>query len=144
MIESTADDSDIQLVGHFRGGSYTPDSITWDPTGTVLTIHYSGLPDDAYTLTLLSGPGEFEDLAGLYLDGEPHTPRPPSVPTGDGVEGGDFFVDFFLAAGTAAFPTPLTGVPPAGSLIYDGTVNAVVTFPASPTPLRSTSTPGRP
>jgi hypothetical protein len=118
--------SSFDLHGDFRNIHYTPTSFSFDATNTVLTIHYASLPDDRYTITLFSS--AFKDRVLFRLDGEPHTPRPPSVPSGDGVEGGDFFVDFALDFGTVAYPTPLTSMDPAGSLIYDPTVTNVISF----------------
>jgi hypothetical protein len=104
---------------------YVPASFTWNTAGTILTINYTSLPDDAYKLTLFSS--GFEDLVAFHLDGEPHVPRPPSVPSGDGVEGGDFFIDFTLDTDTVtAYPTPLSPKAPPGSLIYDPTVTDVI------------------
>jgi methionine-rich copper-binding protein CopC len=117
--------SSFNLHGDFRNVDYAADSFSWDATGTILTINYSNLPDDQYTETLFSS--SFPDLVGLALDGEPHTPRPPSVPSGDGVPGGNFFVDFNVDNDqTQAFPVPLTAKNPLGSLIYDPTQTGVI------------------
>ncbi len=44
-------------------------------------------------------------------------PIPPNV-SGDGFEGGDFFVNFATDVDTRALPTPLEAVEPLGSLVY--------------------------
>jgi hypothetical protein len=125
MLTSVTTVSSFDLHGNFRNADYTPASFTWNSAGTVLTITYANLPDDAYKLTLFSS--GFEDLVAFHLDGEPHLPRPPSVPSGDGVEGGDFFIDFTLDSDTPlAYPTPLSPKTPSGSLIYDPTVTNVI------------------
>ena len=59
--------SSFDLHGNFRNVDYAAASISWDPTGTILTINYSALPSDAYTLTLYAG--GFADLAGNTLIG---------------------------------------------------------------------------
>src|SRR5205823_5190639 len=119
------DDSDFSLFGSALGVFYTPTTASYDATGTILTLQYDSLPEDNYTLTLYSGDGQFEDLVGWNLDGEPVAwPIPPNQ-SGDGVEGGNFFVDFSLDVGTAAYPTPLTAKPPLGSLIYDPSVSGL-------------------
>ncbi len=53
---SSANDSDILLFGEVRGIDYTPSSISFDPTDTILTITYDNLPSDAYQFTLQAGP----------------------------------------------------------------------------------------
>ena len=115
---SLIDASDFGLVGQFRGTSYSPTSFGLDATGTVLTVDYAGLLDDRYTLTLFSNPSSFVDQIGLYLDGEPIAWPIPSNVTGNGIEGGDFFVDFATDAGSQALPVSLVPVNPLGSLIY--------------------------
>jgi hypothetical protein len=115
---SLIDASDFGLVGQFRGHSYSPTIFSLDATGTVLTVNYSGLLDDKYTLTLFSNPSSFVDQIGLELDGEPTTWPIPSNVTGNGIEGGDFYVNFATDAGPQALATPLVPVNPLGSLIY--------------------------
>ena len=88
----------------------------------------------------------FQDIVGIALDGEPVAwPIPPNE-SGDGDEGGNFFVDFATDAGTQALPTPLVAVNPLGSLIYQTPYDTTGTSPspAIPTTSRSTSTPARP
>ncbi len=102
----------------------------FDASGTVLTVDFTNLVDDAYTLTLFSNPGSFVDQVGFFLDGEPLTWPIPSNESGNGVEGGDFFVDFITDAGTQALPVPLVAVDPVGSLIYQSPfdANGVIAF----------------
>lgn len=63
------DPSDITLVGHFSGG-HAPAAFAYDPASSTLTLEFADLREDAYTLSLLSGNGRFEDPAGNDLDGE--------------------------------------------------------------------------
>jgi protocatechuate 3,4-dioxygenase beta subunit len=98
--------SSFTLQGNFRGASYAPDTFTWSPDGTQLTITYNTLPDDTYTLTLF-GSG-FEDGVGLTATSNTTL---------------DFTLDHDA---TAAFPVPLQAVKPLGSLIYDPTVTGVI------------------
>ena len=44
---------------------YTPSSISFDPTDTILTITYASLPTDAYQFTLVAGPSNFLSDAGV-------------------------------------------------------------------------------
>ena len=49
---------DFTLHGNFRqavGINYTPGSFSYNPAGTVVTLNYTSLPDDNYTLTLIAG-----------------------------------------------------------------------------------------
>src|SRR5262249_10626051 len=55
----------FDLFGIVRNTHYAAASFGWDNTGTVLTINYTGLPEDAYTLTLFAS--GFQDLVGHPL-----------------------------------------------------------------------------
>jgi hypothetical protein len=117
------------LHGNLRDIVYDPVSYSYDATGTVLTVGYESLPDDRYTLTLISGDGAFEDVIGWNLDGESAAGPIPPNQSGDGIEGGSFVVDFSLdvdAAGPAAYPMPLTPEAPLGSLVHDATVTNTI------------------
>jgi subtilisin family serine protease len=117
--------SSFDLHGIYRNVDYAPASFSFDATGTVLTITYNALPDDGYQMTLFSS--GITDITGFHLDGEPHSPRPPSVPSGNGVEGGDFFVDFSLDNhDPSPFPTPFQAINPLGSLVYQSSTTQVV------------------
>jgi hypothetical protein len=105
---------------------YSPTTFGFDGTSTILTLSFTNLPEDSYTLTLFSGDGAFEDLVGFDLDGEPLAfPIPPNQ-SGDGVEGGNFVVNFDLDIATAAYPTPLAVKAPLGSLVYDPSVTLLI------------------
>jgi streptogramin lyase len=131
VVPSSVNASSFDLHGDFRNTDYSATSFSFDSSDTVLTINYSGLPQDNYTLTLFS-PG-FADRAGWNLDGSPHTPRPPSVPTGNGLGNTNFFVDFTLRHGTEALPVTFSSVIPIGDLIYQGSFTDVVASPAGAT-----------
>ncbi len=125
LDESLLDSTDVQLVGQVTG-TYAPDAFTYDPESSTLTVEYSALPDDNYTLTLLSGNGQLEDLLGWDFDGEPLVwPIPPNM-SGDAVPGGDFVVHFRGEAGSQPYPVPLEAKAPLGSLIYDGVVTGSI------------------
>jgi len=121
----------FSLFGKLRGTYYGPGGVDLDPTGTVLTLNYSGLPEDAYQLTLYSGDYQFEDTAGWNLDGErPAGPIPPNR-SGNGFEGGNFAVDF-AADGPSVALTPSPLPPPSArvakasasaGIVYDGDVD---------------------
>ncbi len=125
MNTAFLDPYDFSLRGEF-GGAFYATSYSFDAAGTTLTLSYSGLAEDNYSLVLLSGDYQFEDLLGNNLDGEVTTwPIPPN-PSGDGVEGGDFSVSFSMDVETLAFPTPLIPSPPAGSLVYQQSLSGIV------------------
>jgi hypothetical protein len=116
LRQSSLDASDISLVGQLTG-AHAPNTFQYDAESSILTLEFVGLPDDQYTLTLISGDEGFEDVVGHDLDGEPHPTT--TVPSGDSVEGGDFVMHFTLDNRTpAAFTTPIEPVVPLGSLIY--------------------------
>jgi methionine-rich copper-binding protein CopC len=122
--QATFSASSFDLHGNFFGVDYSASSFSFDATGTVLTLNYTGLPDDSYTVTLFSA--GITDFVGFNLDGAPHTPRPPSVPSGNGGTQ-NFFVDFAIDNDvTVPIPTPLQAVAPLGSLVYDPSVTGVV------------------
>ena len=96
---SSANDSDILLYGEVRGVEYTPSSISFDPTDTILTITYANLPSDAYQFTLQAGPSNFLSDAGVPLQSS-------------------FVINFTMPVGTTTI-TGLQPVLPLGSLVYD-------------------------
>ncbi|MFO0892785.1 MAG: FG-GAP-like repeat-containing protein [Isosphaeraceae bacterium] len=123
---SLVDPWDIALHGSISGSYRNPSSVSFDATGTVMTMTFTDLADDTYTLTLFANSLSFVDRVGLILDGDRQ-----AVP-GNGVEGGDFFVNFATDVGPQAFPVPLAPLGPEGSLIfqtpYDST--GAITFGA--------------
>ena len=92
--------SSFELHGNYRNVSYAAASWSWDPTGTILTINFSALPDDTYTLTLFAS--GFQNTVGIGL-------------------ASDYTANFAVTLGSAAFGGTFTPVAPAGSLIYTGT-----------------------
>lgn len=129
IVASNLDASDFEIRSRTSGATFTADAFLYNPVGSTLSIHYSSLPEDLYTLTLRSGDGAFEDLLGNDLDGEPLVFTIPPNVSGDGVTGGDFFVNFDLDHVTGPFPTPLEPKLPAGSLIYDPLASGLINSP---------------
>src|SRR5262249_27295635 len=70
MKAANPDASELTLLGIDRNVTYVPISFTYNAAVTTLTIQYAGLPEDRYSLTLLSGDGRFENAVGTDLDGE--------------------------------------------------------------------------
>ena len=101
MLAANLDPSDVTLTGKLTGVSYAG-AVAFSANNTALTVTYANLPEDQYTLTLLTGAGHFEDAAGNDL-------------------AANFVVAFAADAGTRAVPTP-TAAGPYGSLVYGQTV----------------------
>ena len=84
---SSVSDSDISLFGEVRGIDYTPSSISFDPTDTILTINYSSLPTDAYQFTLVAGPEQLPEHGGRaaseQLRDQLHDARRAPAPSAD-------------------------------------------------------------
>ncbi len=122
------DASDFTLQGLGLNRVYAPTSFSYIQDLSILTITYDNLPDDNYRLTLISGINQFRDLAGNNLDGEPPAGlwQIPPQQSGNGVPGGNFFVNFNLDQATVDLPTPFTAVNPLGSLIYQSQAQATV------------------
>jgi len=121
MLTTAVDSSDFSLVGA-AGGSRSASSFSWSDARH-LTIEYTGLADDSYTLALWSASGRFQDAAGNILDGEPHTPY--ALPSGNGTAGGDFVVHFAMDGATTALPAP-AAKQPLGSLVYETSASRVI------------------
>ncbi|HEX4823004.1 MAG TPA: thrombospondin type 3 repeat-containing protein [Candidatus Polarisedimenticolaceae bacterium] len=83
-----------QLVSGAHG-TFTPSGMSFNTTTHDLTIKYAAaLPSDSYTLTLVSGeePSGLCDTSVNALDGEGNG----SLPSGDGVAGGNFVASFSI------------------------------------------------
>ena len=124
MKTANLDATDFTLLGIDKNVSYTATSFSYNGAGTILTINFTNLAEDRYTLTLLSADTRFEDVSGNDLDGEAG-----AFPTGNGVAGGNFVLNFSTDNATLAMPA-MTGALPAGSLIYASTTTTDITTAA--------------
>ena len=108
-MAATLDASDLLLSGE-RTGEVSITEVSYDPTRMELSFETSAetiLEDDLYELTLRSGDGRAEDIAGNDLDGD-----------GDGSPGGDFVYHFDADIDVVEAVTPnLSPVEPLVSLI---------------------------
>lgn len=119
------DSADIQLMGA-RVGIVAPEIVSFSGDGTTLTVNYADLSDDRYTLRLFSGDGQFEDLAGNDLDGEPvQFPLPPNT-SGDGTAGGDFVVEFEVDITSISLNDSFEALLPLGTLAHQASEEAAV------------------
>ena len=103
---ASANDSDILLFGEVRGIDYSPSSISFDPTDTILTITYDNLPTDAYQFTLVAGPENFLSLAGVPLQNS-------------------YVINFTIPGGTSTIGG-MQPVLPLGSLVYETTIDNIL------------------
>jgi len=110
------DASDVRLIGA-GGASYVPNRLAYDPPIMKLTVEFPTLPEDAYTLTLVSGPDAFTDLLGNALDGEMSTLTIPPAVSGDGQAGGDYVVHFDVDNRTTT-AQPFVRMEPLGSGVF--------------------------
>ena len=101
----TADDLELLAVG--ADLAFVPTGVSYDAGSSTLTLQFDGLIEDSYTLTLRGGDGQFEDLAGLDLDGDADTEP-----------GGDFVLNFQAEPVSSDFPLPLTPRTPRGGLVW--------------------------
>ena len=95
------DIGDAWVLENFSGAFIAPTSINYD-TASGLTVAFPDLPEGSYTFTLKSADDGFRDLWGNLLGYD-----------------NDYHLDFCVDIDSAAYPTPLEGKAPAGSLIYD-------------------------
>ena len=47
--------ADFSLQGVFHGQIYSLNNFSFSPDATLLTLNYTGLPDDNFNLTLVAG-----------------------------------------------------------------------------------------
>jgi subtilase family serine protease len=109
---------DVSLNEALTGNSYSPSTFAYDPVTSTAAVTFSNLPEGNYTLTLLTSATAFRDRRGNLLDGSPSFP----LPSGDGNPGDAFVVHFAVDRGSTGFPVPLVELPPAGALVYRGSV----------------------
>jgi hypothetical protein len=117
MLASNLSNGDFVLHGNLLNIDYQPETVSFNDEGTVVTMAYSGLPDDNYVLTLTAGSNggaNFTNVAGNALDGEFAS---GVFPSGNGSAGGNFVLNFSLQPASELFE--FGPELPLGSLIYD-------------------------
>ncbi len=110
LDETTLDADDFRLTGA-ASGVVPPDVFAYDSQAFTVSLTYSDLAEDFYTLEVSSGDDAVQDLAGYDLDGN-----------GDTISGDPFFLHFAAGTASEAYPTPLDAKGPAGGQIYDPSV----------------------
>jgi len=106
----------------------TLESWDYDAANSTLMMEFTTLlgVDAVYNLSLLSGDGFCENLFGWDLDGEADLAG--GVPSGDGIEGGDFTIELSGDVQTLRYPAPFEPVAPQGSLIYESGLVSEISF----------------
>ncbi|MAE66557.1 MAG: hypothetical protein CMJ18_19990 [Phycisphaeraceae bacterium] len=117
----------IQLVGA-ANGAIAYETFSYDDTTSIMTLGYVDLPEDIWTFRLTGDNGAFRNFEGFVLDGEPNPSSPDGTPSGDGVPGGVFEVEFITDRLDATELAPIESVPPAGSLIFETTASGSIGF----------------
>lgn len=112
---------DVLLVEQISGATFPANSLTFDALTKTASVSFDNLPEGNYRLSLLSSATGFRDRVGNLLDGNPSFP----LPSGDGIAGDPFVVEFQLDRTVAAFPVPLSPLMPLGSLLYSGSLTGV-------------------
>ena len=103
LAGSGLDTSDVILTGA-TSGQIEALALNYDPDTYTLSIEFPLLKEDNYCLRLISGDTHFEDKGGFDLDGEPLAfPIAPNI-SGNGIPGGDFYVDFSVEIDTDRVP----------------------------------------
>jgi extracellular elastinolytic metalloproteinase len=123
MLASNLNASDYNLRGNSLAIDYNSSSAQFSPDGMRLTFTYENLPDDSYTLTLTAGTNggaNFTNLGGNALDGEFSS----IFPSGNGSAGGNFVLNFSLQPPSETLT--FVGEAPAGSLIYEATIERAI------------------
>lgn len=116
------------LIGS-TSGSVPEQSSSFDPVTNELTVTYSIIDEGIYTFTLndVVGSSRIQDIAGNTLDGEANAST--TIPSGNGAEGGDFVVNFFVDESLSE-PTPVTLTPfdPVATFAQEGSFNGTSHF----------------
>ncbi|MCA9266302.1 MAG: PPC domain-containing protein, partial [Planctomycetales bacterium] len=96
------------------GLAYIAQEFSYDPESRQLLATFPTLPEEEYTLILVSGDEAFEDFPGNDLDGESQGPNIDGTPTGDGVDGGDYVVTFAVDGATPQIDALFDPITPEG------------------------------
>lgn len=107
----------IRLIDNRTGLLYAATSVSYDAETDLFTASFSSLPEGEFTLTLFSGSTGIEDVVGNDMDGEPLGGNLDGTPTGDGILGGDYFVNFSLDSDEADLGD-FVRLEPLGGLVF--------------------------
>ncbi len=112
---------DVIITDVITGTTYQPVSFDFDNNSNTFTADFSYLPEGTYTLELISGDGAFEDIVGNDLDGEPLGPGLDATPTGNGIRGGNYSLDFVIDITTSVTVNPFERANISGDLVRRST-----------------------
>jgi hypothetical protein len=109
-----------------QGGLAVPaKAVIYDSIASIATVTFEELVENTYTLRIISSLTGVRDLVGNLLDGSPSFP----LPSGDGVPGDDFVLNFTVDAETTSLPTPAIARQPIGGRIYETQATALIGQP---------------
>ena len=124
------DAADISLVNDTTAEVFVPAFVDSNSENTNFEAFFNSLTEGSYTLTLLSGSGAFEDVAGNDLDGEALGMNTDGTPSGDAVAGGDYVIHFVVDAANQT-ASDFLRLQPLGGLIFESTLNAGILHDAT-------------
>ncbi len=112
---------DVLVTDVITGAVYQPASFDYDLASSTFIADFSSLPEGTYSLELISGDGAFEDIVGNDLDGEPLGAAFDATPTGDGIRGGNYSLDFVIDINTPVTINPFQRADLSGDLVRRST-----------------------
>ncbi len=118
---------DLMLYDSRTGTTVPPTSVSFDASTLTFAASFPTLAEGQYTLVLLSGDGAFEDVVGNDLDGEPLGGNADGTPTGNGVAGGDYQIDFSVDRDLTP-ADPFARLAPQGSLVATSDNQGLINF----------------
>jgi hypothetical protein len=119
---------DVILVNTTTGAALSPILTTYDAPSRTWTAQFPALGEGIHVLTLVSAADAFADAAGNPLDGEPLGPNPDGTPTGNGLPGGNYSLQFTADAPPDTLDGRWQPLAPLGSLVWKANQSGGVSY----------------
>ena len=116
--QAALDIFDLEIFNDTTFQSQYAQSFTYDEGTNTVSAFFGFVDEGTYLFFVPSGNGGIEDLAGNALDGEANFDSLDGTITGDGVEGGDYVVEFQVESGVQPIDLAMQPVLPLGSLTH--------------------------